>query len=107
MTRRSTSSGPRAQEDACDHPQGTTAADVNTIVALREYRTKWLAARGSDQWQDAGLSRLEFECKVRASIWTGCAWMATDDDGQALGVACGDRRSRRATDLGETRRQTG
>lgn len=51
----------------------------------RKEATEWLAALGSDQWSDTGLTHL-FEQRVNESIKTSETWIAEDDDGTPLGT---------------------
>jgi GNAT superfamily N-acetyltransferase len=60
--------------------------DIPTILRWREEAAAWLNRRGSDQWNDTGLSRDGFTRRVAESIQAGTTWIAEDDDGTPLGT---------------------
>ncbi|WP_367139560.1 GNAT family N-acetyltransferase [Saccharothrix sp. HUAS TT1] len=66
-----------------------TADDVPAIVDWRRQAAAWLAAQGSDQWSDAGLSRTAFTDRVHASITRGETWIA-ELDGRPVGTIAVD-----------------
>ncbi|MGH3872279.1 MAG: GNAT family N-acetyltransferase [Pseudonocardiaceae bacterium] len=65
-------------------------SDLPTIMRWRQEAATWLAAIGSDQWSDAGLTRDSFEQRVSDSITAGETWIAEDDDGTPLGTIAVD-----------------
>lgn len=62
-----------------------TASDLDTIIAMRQERSRWLAGQGSDQWQ-VGLTTDGFAERVRTSIAAGQTYMAVDEHGEVLGT---------------------
>lgn len=67
--------------------------DIPTILRWREEAAAWLSRRGSDQWNDTGLSRESFTCRVTESVQAGTTWIAEDDDGTPLGTIAVDSTS--------------
>ena len=67
-----------------------TANDLSTILRWRQEAAAWLRTRGSDQWNDSGLSRNAFVDRVKTSIESGETWIAEDDDGTPLGTIAVD-----------------
>lgn len=65
--------------------------DVDTILRWRRDAAAWLAAHGSDQWSDAGLSTNKFTDRVARSIAMGETWMAVNDDGTPVGTIALDQ----------------
>jgi GNAT superfamily N-acetyltransferase len=63
-----------------------TENDLPTIVRWREERATWLREQGSDQWNDAGLTRDAFVMRVTQSIADGETWMVVNDDDSSLGT---------------------
>lgn len=60
--------------------------DLPIILRWRHEAASWLAAIGSDQWSDAGLTHHAFEHRVSESIKAGETWIAEDGDGTPLGT---------------------
>lgn len=63
-----------------------TLDDLETIVAWRREVTDWIHSKGSDQWDNTGLSRAEFERRMIRSIKANETWMAVDDDDNPVGT---------------------
>jgi GNAT superfamily N-acetyltransferase len=66
------------------------ADDLATILRWRAEAADWLHKRGSDQWNDSGLTRNAFGKRVADSIRAGETWIAEDDDGISLGTIAVD-----------------
>jgi GNAT superfamily N-acetyltransferase len=69
--------------------------DIPTILRWREDTAAWLSRRGSDQWNDTGLSRESFTRRVTESVKAGTTWIAESDDGTPLGTIAVDSTSDR------------
>lgn len=61
-------------------------SDLPQILRWRQERADWLRSRGSDQWNDAGLTRRGFARRVADSIAAGETWIAEGDNGAPLGT---------------------
>jgi ribosomal protein S18 acetylase RimI-like enzyme len=57
-----------------------TAGDLDTILQLRDEAAHWLAATGSDQWQDAWPTPDQQAERIAASIAARETWMLQADD---------------------------
>ena len=71
------------------HIRRATRADLESIVAMRQERTAWLAARGTDQWQ-VGLSIDGFVERVQSSINAGETYIAVDEQDTPVGTIAVD-----------------
>lgn len=61
--------------------------EVPLIVDWRRQAATWLAAKGTDQWSDAGLSAETFTSRVHSSIAAGETWVAEVDGAPAATIA--------------------
>lgn len=61
-------------------------ADLATIAQWREDAARWLATKDTDQWSDAGLTRVEFNKRVLQSIQEAGTWIAEVVDSVPLGT---------------------
>ncbi|GLW95444.1 GNAT family N-acetyltransferase [Actinokineospora globicatena] len=64
--------------------------DMELITDWRWEVTKWIHEKGSDQWDDTGLTREEFQRRITRSIQAGETWLAFDDDGDPVGTIAVD-----------------
>lgn len=60
--------------------QPATSADLPTLVELRDQSREWLAAHGSDQWQNPWPTRDAMVERLQTSIDAGETWMVYDGD---------------------------
>lgn len=67
-----------------------TAADVDTIVAMREEASAWLESKGIDQWRNAWPTQDAQAQRISASIAAGETWMLTDGGTEVATVAMDD-----------------
>jgi GNAT superfamily N-acetyltransferase len=57
-----------------------TLKDIPLIAQWREDAARWLAAKDTDQWSDAGITREEFTSRVRQSVQEHGTWIVELDD---------------------------
>lgn len=67
-----------------------TASDLDTIVAMREEASAWLASKGIDQWRNAWPTKDAQAQRIRESIAAGETWMITENGTDVATVALDD-----------------
>lgn len=55
-------------------------ADLGAILGLIRGASRWLATKGTDQWQAPWPNRQERDARIRAAILAGKTWILTDGD---------------------------